>query len=126
MDLLSRLFYIAGFITGFVSASLLTYSVYLLLRKPILMTTGVDPDQFLLEIIAVTEPRIKGLLSPPPDELSIMLTDAPPPMSLHEAAFTARRGDAKETVTIDLNKHKELEPLVDVLLGWSDSQSERA
>jgi hypothetical protein len=116
---------------GFSCFSLL-YSAYQLFfqvrRKEYLTgsvaTSPVDPDHFLLELIAVTEPRVKRLLVPSPDELYVTVHHVGgPPETSPQGVITARRGEEEDSVKIDLGRRKDLEPLFNVLLNRIEQPS---
>src|SRR5690242_3124615 len=75
-DYLPALYVLAGLF----SAACLGYSVRLLFRtgQPTPRTssiamTRISPKHFLLDLIALSEPAVKALLSPPPEELRVSI-----------------------------------------------------
>jgi hypothetical protein len=105
------------------SLASLIYSLSVLLkakrpgRTSSIATSSVDPKHFLLDLIAVTEPRVKSLLSSSPDELFVSMRHVGPPVRSHHGIITAKHGDKEESVDIDLRERRDLEPLFEVLLG---------
>jgi hypothetical protein len=111
-----------------VSLVLLAYSFFLFVKLGIpdqtgsIATSSVDSKHFLLDLIAVTEPRVKSLLSSSPDELFVSVRQAGGPPDGHpQGVITAKHGDQEESVNIDLQDRSDLEPLFAALLGRVDT-----
>jgi hypothetical protein len=77
----------------------------------------VDRDDFLLSLIATYEPRVKEILTPPPDEVIVGLRYIGPPDDVGSGLVSVRRGETKEEVWIDLDQYPGLRPLFETLLG---------
>ena len=100
----------------------LVYSIISLLRtirSP--KTTGsfsrtlIHPKSFFFELIALKEPDVKRLLSPPPDKLILHMKETRTEKGMYEATLVARHGKTQKQVVIDLNHRPDLAPLFEVL-----------
>lgn len=115
-----------------ISITSILYSLFLLFRKRAgasffephpptrtssIATAPVDPSNFVLGLIAVTVPDLKKLLATPPEAVFLVVTATGPPQEKYEADIIACGAAGENKVTIDLNKRRDLQPLINVLLA---------
>jgi hypothetical protein len=123
----------SAIIAAVISTLALLYSIWSLIRAPqvrwYLMrrwaTPGasstacriVDKDDFLLGLIATYEPRVKEILSPPPDEVVVSIQDVSGPINASTGSIRVRRGDQEQEVRIDLKQKDTVRSLFEALLN---------